>query len=74
MTGKVALKVTLEEGKVQSAQKFTTDINSGSFQKCLITGVKKLEFVAECNEEVTIPFTFPPEEDEDEQIYVRDKL
>ena len=66
MTGKVAFKVSLEEGKVISAKKFTTDIKSGSFQTCLIEGVKKLEFVAECNEEVTIPFTFPPQDDEDE--------
>ena len=67
MTGKVALKVALEEGKVTSASKFTSDIKSGSFQKCLIDGVKKLEFTEECNEEVTIPFTFPPQEDEDDE-------
>ena len=66
LTGKVSLKVNLEEGKVTDASVFNNELKSSSFPKCLIKGVKSLEFTAECNEEVTIPFTFPPEEDEDE--------
>ena len=63
--GKVSLKVILEEGKVKDVSKFVNEVNSGSFPNCLIKGVKQLEFSTECNEEVTIPFTFPPEDSED---------
>ena len=66
LTGKVSLKVQLEEGKIKDISVFNNELKSSSFPKCLVKGVKKLEFAAECNEEVTIPFTFPPEEDEDE--------
>ena len=67
MTGKVSFKVVLEEGKVASASKFTSEVKSGSFQECLLDGIKKLEFIDVCNEEATLSLTFPLDIEEDEE-------
>ena len=42
LTGKVSLKVNLEEGKVTDASVFNNELESSTFPKCLIKRVKNL--------------------------------